>query len=121
MKHWVTIRQKLALACLALALVGGFFAASAATALADEVFQPRAWVGSFQEGKHSATGLVDIIQGEGWQHESCVDIHLESGGYAAKHCAGPGNAETSEPHNNGYARVWNAKEGNNEIWGWARF
>ena len=109
------------LSCLMLTIAGGLSAVSAATASADEVFQPRAWVGPFGEGKHSASGLVDIIQGEGWQYESCVDIHLESGGYAAKHCAGPGNAETSEPRNNGYARVWNAKGGNNEIWGWARF
>ena len=41
--------------------------------------------------------------------------------YAATHCASAGHAEYPYPKNNGYARVWNAKGGNNEIWGWAYF
>jgi hypothetical protein len=118
MRRLVALRNKLVVAYLAVLVVGAVFAA---TALAAEVFQPRAWVGPYQEGKHSASGLVDEIQGEGWQYESCVDIALEGGGYAATHCAGAGNPEYSYPKNNGYARVWNAKGGNNEIWGWAYF
>jgi len=118
MKHLIGLRRKLMLTCTVLAVVAGIFAA---TALAAEVFQPREYVGPYAEGKHSASGLVDEIQGEGWQYESCVDIALETGGYAAEHCAGAGHAEYSEPRNNGYARVWNAKGGNNEIWGWAYF
>lgn len=118
MKNLTALRRKLALTLVVVVAITAIFAA---VALADEVFQARAWVGPYGEGKHSASGLVDIIQGEGWQYESCVDIALESGGYAAKHCGNPGEAETSYPQNNGYARVWNAKGGNNEIWGWARF
>jgi hypothetical protein len=118
MKRLTALRRKLLAACLAVAATSLIVVA---VALADEVFQPRAWVGPYGEGKHSASGLVDIIQGEGWQYESCVDIALEGGGYAAKHCNSAGNYEQSEPRNNGYARVWNAKGGNNEIWGWARF
>ncbi|HEY2768033.1 MAG TPA: hypothetical protein VGI76_07230 [Solirubrobacteraceae bacterium] len=118
MERLTTLRRKMLATCLVVAATSLMVVA---VALADEVFQPRAWVGPFGEGKHSASGLVDIIQGEGWQYESCVDIALEGGGYAAKHCNGAGNFEQSEPHNNGYARVWNAKGGNNEIWGWARF
>jgi hypothetical protein len=108
----------MALACVLVIALAAIFASTASAA---EVFQPRAWVGPYQEGRHSASGLVDEIQGEGWQYESCVDIALEGGGDAAKHCAGAGHAEYSEPRNNGYARVWNAKGGNNEIWGWAYF
>ncbi len=118
MKRPTSLRRKLLAACLVVAVASLVFVA---VALAAEVFQPRAWVGPYGEGKHSAEGLVDEIQGEGWQYESCVDIHLESGGYAATHCASAGHAEYSEPRNNGYARVWNAKGGNNEIWGWAYF
>jgi hypothetical protein len=114
-----TLRRKLLAACLAVAAVSLIVVA---VALADEVFQPRHTVGPYAEGKHSESGLVDIIQGEGWQYNSCVDIALESGGYAAKHCSTvPAHYEQSEPKNNGYARVWNSENGNNEIWGWARF
>lgn len=118
MKHLASLRKTLVMACVVVTALGAVFAAPA---LAAEVFQPRAWVGPYKEGKHSESGLVDEIQGEGWQYESCVDIALETGGYAAEHCAGAGHAEYSEPRNNGYARVWNAKGGNNEIWGWAYF
>jgi hypothetical protein len=119
MKHLTTLRQKLLAACLVVAAVSLI---AVAVAFADEVFQPRTTVGPYKEGKHSASGLVDIIQGEGWQYNACVDIALEGGGYAAKHCTPkPGQATQSEPKNNGYARVWNAEGGYNEIWGWARF
>lgn len=118
MKGLVALRRKLVAVFLVVVAIGAIFAAAA---FAAEVFQPRAWVGPYAEGKHSAEGLVDQIQGEGWQYESCVDIALETGGYAAKHCGNPGEAELSEPHNNGYARVWNAKGEKNEIWGWAYF
>jgi len=87
MELLTTLRRKLLAACLAVAAVSLIVVA---VALADEVFQPRAWVGPYGEGKHSAEGLVDIIQGEGWQYESCVDIALEGGGYAAKHCNSAG-------------------------------
>jgi hypothetical protein len=118
MKLLATFRSKFAVAFI---MVMAVAAVAVPVALADEVFQPRAYVGPYDEGKHSAEGLVDIIQGEGWQYESCVDIALETGGYAAEHCNSAGHYEESEPRNNGYARVWNAKGGNNEIWGWARF
>jgi hypothetical protein len=116
-----TLYRKFLLACLTLSLVVGFTAISAASVQADEVFQPRHTVGPYAEGKHSAEGLVDIIQGEGWQLGSCIDEHLETGAYVELKCAGAGNPEEGTPHNNGYARVWNKENGNNEIWGWARF
>jgi hypothetical protein len=118
MRYLVDLRKKLVLACVMVAVLAAVFAAAA---LADEVFTPRHTVEPYAEGNHSAEGLVDIIQGEGWQAESCVDIHLETGGYAAEHCNPAGVYEESQPHNNGYARVWNAKGVKNEIWGWARF
>ncbi len=113
-----SISRRIGVVLVALAVVAAAFAA---VALADEVFQPRAWVEPYAEGKHSATGLVDIVQGEGWQYESCIDVHTESGQYVEKECKGPGVAEERTPHDDGYARVWNAKGGRNEIWGWARF
>jgi hypothetical protein len=105
-----------------LTLVGGFSAASAASANADEVFTPRKTVGPYAEGNHSSSGLVDIIQGEGFQHEACVDMRVEhNGAYTNATCASAGHVAQQEPRNEGYARVWNASGSNNEIWGWARF
>lgn len=121
MKRRVALRQKLVLACLALTLVGGFSAVSATSALADEVFTPRKTVGPWKEGNHSAEGLVDWIQGEGFQHGSCVDMRTESGKYTEASCNIAGRVAEQQPHNNGYARVWNNSGSNNEIWGWARF
>lgn len=107
--------------CLALTLVGGYAAVSSATASAAEVFQPREYVGPKAEGKHSAEGMVDLIQGEGWQYESCVDFKAQGGGYTEAACASAAHPEEQRPKNEGYARVWNAREHNNEIWGWAEF
>ena len=118
---WTALRQRLMLVCLTLSLVCGVAAVSATAASADEVFQPRTTVGPYAEGKHSTEGMVDLIQGEGWQYESCVDFKAQGGGYTKAACMSAGHPEEQRPENEGYARVWNAQGGNNEIWGWARF
>jgi hypothetical protein len=122
MRRQGALYQKLVLACLALSLIGGISAASAASAHADEVFTSRKTVGPYAEGNHSSSGLVDLIQGEGFQYEACVDMRVEANGnYTNSSCNSAGHVAEQEPRNEGYARVWNAVNHNNEIWGWARF
>ncbi len=119
MKRHASVRRKLALVCMSLTLVGAFSAISAAGAAADETF----WYGNLapSEARSSTGGLVDIVQGEGWSGESCVDEHLESGGYTEQVCHGKEVVEEQQPHNDGWARVWNAHAATQLEWGWARF
>jgi hypothetical protein len=116
---WRSIRRRLALACMALTLIGVFSAMSASGALADETF----WYGYLEPyvAKGSTAGLVDIIQGEGWSGESCIDLHTESGNYTEATCHGKEVVEEQQPHNNGWARVWNDHASTQLEWGWARF
>jgi hypothetical protein len=119
MQQLAPIRRKLALACLALGLLAASSAVSASGALADETFYYA--VAQPSQGGNSVSGLVDIIQGEGWSGESCIDEALEGGGYTEQVCHGKEVVEEQDPHNNGYARVWNAHGTAQLIWGWARF
>jgi hypothetical protein len=113
------VRRKLTLACLALILVGAFLAMSASGALADETF----WYGQLEPyvAKSSTAGLVDIVQGEGWSGESCVDFHTEDGKYTEPACHGKELVEEEDPHNDGWGRVWNDHASTQLEWGWARF
>lgn len=87
------------------------------------MFQPRAWVGPYEGGKHSINEYLVEIQGEGWQYESCVDMYIpKAKEYAFKACATKKEKEASfAEYYYGYARVWNARGYNNEIWGWVSY
>jgi hypothetical protein len=112
-------RRSLALVWVSLMLIGVYLASSASGAMADETF----WYGNLEPyvAKSSTGGLVDIIQGEGWSGESCIDLHTESGNYTEQTCHGKEVVEEQQPHNNGWARVWNAHASTQLEWGWARF
>lgn len=108
------------------AVLGAVFAASALAVEAQysHTFQEREWVGPYGEGKHSTPDdyLVEI-QGEGWQYESCIDMYIpEAKEYAFKRCATKKEKEAVfAEYYYGYARVWNARDHNNEIWGWRSY
>lgn len=116
MQQLLGLRRRLLVTLALIAVLGAVFAVSA---LADtDVFQPRGWVGPYGEGAHSPTTYIIEIQGEGFQYESCVHLHT-SEGYEEEACNTKNRVEYSHPMGvTGYARVWNAKGYNNEIWGW---
>jgi hypothetical protein len=112
------LRHRLAGTFAVAAVLAAIFTTSA---LANSfVFQKREIVGPYAEGKHSPTEVIFEVQGEGFQYESCVDTYLaDFGEYSGQVCATK-NRVAYDPVNESeaYARVWNARDFDNEIWGW---
>lgn len=118
MPRLLKLRHRLAATLVVVAVLAVIFTASALAA--SGVFQQRAVVGPYGEGKHSPTEVIFEVQGEGFQYESCVDTYqVNFGTYSGAVCATK-NRVAHDPVNESeaYGRVWNAREFNNEIWGW---
>lgn len=112
------LRHKLAATFVLVTVLAAIFTASA---LANSfVFQKREIVGPYKEGNHSPTEVIFEVQGEGFQYESCVDAYqVDFGTYTPQVCATKNRvAYDSVNVSEAYARVWNAKGYDNEIWGW---
>lgn len=118
MPHLLKLRRKLAAAFAVVAVLAAIFTASALAA--SGVFQQRTIVGPYVEGKHSPTETIFEVQGEGFQYESCVDTYnVDLGEYSTQYCATKNRvAYDTESISYGYGRVWNARDDDNEIWGW---
>ena len=118
MPHLLKLRHKLAATFAVVAVLAAIFTASALAA--SGVFQQRTIVGPYVEGKHSPTETIFEVQGEGFQYESCVDTYeVDLERYSEKVCATKNRvAYDANGTSYGYGRVWNAREYDNEIWGW---
>jgi hypothetical protein len=70
MPHLLRLRRKLAATFAVVAVLAAIFTASALAA--SFVFQERAVVGPYGEGKHTPTETIFEVQGEGFQYDRAL-------------------------------------------------